>query len=334
MAGFITSITEAIGNTPLLRLDMLKRHLGFEGNIFAKLEHMNPSFSKKDRIAIGMINLAECRGLLKPGQAVLEMTSGNTGTSVAMVCSAKGYRFICVLSRGNSPERARMIESFGGEIVYVDQAPNSIPGKVSREDIKLVEVEAERLTKETGALFLNQFKNFDNAQAQEPAAREMWEQSGGQIHAFADFIGTGGTYTGYSRTLKALNPHIRCYAVEPLGSAYYKGEVVEGSSHKIQGGGYAKSLELIDRRLIDGCITVTDDEAEEMTRLLAKKEGIFAGFSSGANIVAAVKQLQTSDAGKNFGIVINDVGLKYMSTSLFDRYVAKQEGNNAETCVC
>ncbi|MCL2752617.1 MAG: cysteine synthase family protein [Defluviitaleaceae bacterium] len=318
MPNFITSITEAIGNTPLQRLDMLKKHLGFEGNIFAKLEHMNPSFSKKDRIAIGMINLAECKGLLKPGQIVLEMTSGNTGTGVAMVCSAKGYRFICVLSKGNSLERARMIEAFGGEIVFVDQAPNSVPGKVSKEDIKLVEIEAARLAKETGALFLNQFKNFDNALAQEPAAKEMWEQSGGQLHAFADFIGTGGTFTGYARTLKAFNPHIRCYAVEPHGSAYYKGELIEGSSHKIQGGGYAKSLELIDRRLIDDCITVTDAEAEEMTRLLAKKEGIFAGFSSGANLAAAVKQLKNCDAGKNFGIVINDCGLKYMSTNLFD----------------
>ena len=319
MDKYITSVTQAIGKTPLLRLDMIKKYLGFEGNIFAKLEHMNPSFSKKDRIALGMIEHAERKGFLTPGQPVLEMTSGNTGTGVAMVCSAKGYRLICVLSRGNSPERAKMIEAFGGEIAYVDQAPGSVPGKVSSEDIRLVELEAERLTKETGAFFLNQFKNFDNALAQEPAAREMWTQSRGQIQAFADFIGTGGTFTGYSRTLKGFNPDIRCYAVEPFGCAYYKGEVVEGTSHRIQGGGYAKHMDIVDRNLIDGCVTVTDAEAEHMTRMLAKKEGIFAGFSSGANIVAAVKLLQTTEAGKNFGIVINDCGLKYMSTTLFER---------------
>jgi len=314
---FITSITQAIGKTPLLRLDQIKRHFGFEGNIFAKLEHLNPSYSKKDRIALGMIELAERRGLLKPGQIVLEMTSGNTGTGVAMVCSAKGYRLICVLSKGNSPERARMIEAFGGEIAYVDQAPNSTPGKVSKEDIQLVEEHAERLTAEMGAFFLNQFRNFDNALAQEPAALEMWYQSGGQIQAFADFIGTGGTFSGYSRALKSQNRNIRCYAVEPKGAAFYKDEIVEGTTHKIQGGGYAKALDIMDPIYIDGCITVTDDEAEEMTRLLAKKEGIFAGISTGANLHAAVSQLQGRDKGKNFGIVINDCGLKYMSTDLY-----------------
>jgi len=317
MATYITSITQAIGNTPLLRLDMIKKHLGYEGHIYAKLEYLNPSFSKKDRIALGMINMAERKGLLKPGQPVLEMTSGNTGTGVAMVCSAKGYRMICVLSRGNSPERARMIEAFGGEVFFVDQAPDSVKGKVSSEDIRLVEIEAERLVSETGAFFLNQFKNFDNALAQEPAAYEMWDQSEGKIQAFADFIGTGGTFTGYSKTFKNLDSDIRCYAVEPYGCAYYKGEIIHGATHQIQGGGYAKAMDIVDKNLIDGCITVTDEEAESMTRLLAKQEGIFAGFSSGANLMAAVKQLQGVDAGKHFGIVINDCGLKYMSTTLF-----------------
>ena len=317
MSKYITSVTQAIGNTPLLRLDLLKKHLGFEGNIFAKLEHLNPSFSKKDRIALGMIELAEKKGLLKPGQSVLEMTSGNTGIGVAMVCSAKGYKMVCVLSKGNSPERAKMIEAFGGEIVFVEQAPGSEKGKVSSEDIKLVEDKANEIAEKTGAFFLNQFKNFDNAIAQQVAAREMWEQSEGNIRAFADFVGTGGTFTGYARVFKEYNSEVRCYAVEPYGCAYYKGEIIEGSTHMIQGGGYSKALELVDRTLIDGCITVNDEEAKEMTRLLAKKEGIFAGFSSGANLMAAVKQLRSEDAGKDFGIVINDCGLKYMSTSLF-----------------
>ena len=317
MATYITSITQAIGQTPLLRLDMLKKHFGFQGHIYAKLEYLNPSFSKKDRIALGMINMAERKGLLKPGQAVLEMSSGNTGIGLAMVCSAKGYRMICVLSKGNSPERARMIEAFGGEVVFVDQAPGAIKGKVSSEDIRLVEIEAERIVGETGAFFLNQFKNFDNALAQEPAAYEMWEQSEGKLQAFADFVGTGGTFTGYSKVFKNIDPEIRCYIVEPYGCAYYKGEIIQGANHQIQGGGYAKAMDIVDKSLMDGCITVTDEEAESMTRLLAKKEGIFSGFSSGANLMAAVKRLQDADAGKHFGIVINDCGLKYMSTTLF-----------------
>jgi cysteine synthase A len=292
MERFITSITQAIGGTPLLRLDKIKAHLRLEGEIFAKLEHLNPSFSKKDRIALGMIEAAEEKGLLKPGQPVLEVTSGNTGTGVALVCSAKGYRFICVMSKGNSVERVKMLEAFGGEVVLVSQAPGAVKGKVSGEDLALVEKEAERLVKENGAFFLNQFNNMDNPAAQEAAAEEMWRQSGGRLDAFADFIGTGGTFAGYAAAFKRLGPAMRCYAVEPHGCAYYKGELIAGAGHGIQGGGYAKEMPVVDRGLIDGCVTVTHEEAVEMARLLAKAEGVFAGFSSGANLAAAAKLLR------------------------------------------
>ena len=317
MDKFITCITQAIGKTPLLRLDRLKAHLGYEGHIYAKLENLNPTSSKKDRIALGMIEIAEEKGLLKPGQSVLEMTSGNTGTAVAMVCSAKGHPFICVISKGNSEERVRMIKAFGGQVVLVDQAPGAIRGKVSGEDLKLVEEVAERLVAETGAFYFNQFQNKDNAASHEPAALEMWVQSRGQIQVFADFIGTGGTFMGYSRALKRLNPAIRCYAVEPHGCAHYKGEIIPGASHTIQGGGYAKDLEVVDRQYMDGFITVTCEESAEMCELLARLEGIFSGLSSGANVAAAVKQMRGSEKDTHFGIVINDCGLKYMSTDLF-----------------
>jgi cysteine synthase A len=317
MYKYITSITQAVGNTPLLRLDKIKEHLGFDGYIFAKLEHLNPTYSKKDRIALGMINVAEASGLLKPGQPVLEMTSGNTGTAVAMVCSARGYPFICVISKGNSIERVRMIRALGGQVVLVDQSASSTPGKVSGEDMKLVEQTAERLVEENNAFYFNQFHNQNNAVSHEPAAIEMWLQSEGKINAFVDFIGTGGTFMGYSRALKRCNPEIQCYAVEPFGGAFYKGEIIPNSSHSIQGGGYAKDMTIVDKKYIDGSITVTSEEAAEMTKLLARKEGIFAGYSSGANLMAAVKALREDGAGKSFGIVINDCGLKYMSTDLF-----------------
>jgi len=317
MGKFITSITEAIGNTPLLRLDRLAARLKFEGEIYAKLEHVNPSFSKKDRIALGMIELAEKKGLLKPGQPVLEVTSGNTGTSLALVCAAKGYRFICCMSRGNSIERVKMITAFGGEMVLVDQAPGAEKGKVSNADLVLVEEEGERLVKETGAYYINQFHNTDNSVSQEPAAEEIWEQSEGRIEVFADFIGTGGTFAGYARALKAHNPGIRCYAVEPVGCAFYKGEVVPGSSHRIQGGGYSKHVDNVDTGLIDGCVSVSDCDSVDMTRLIAEVEGLFAGFSSGANVSAAVQLLNGAEKGKKIAVVINDCGLKYMSTDLF-----------------
>jgi len=317
MANYITSITQAIGKTPLLRLDKITSSLELDGYIFAKLEHLNPSFSKKDRIALGMIEMAEKKGLLKPGQPVLEATSGNTGTSLAMVCAAKGYRFISVMSRGNSIERVKMITAFGGEVVLVEQSPGAIKGKVSGEDLNLVEQEAERLVEETGAYYLRQFNSRDNALSQEVAADEVWEQSGGCIQVFADFPGTGGTFEGYARALKRFDPAIRCYVVEPYGCAYYKNEIIEGEAHGIQGGGYAKELANIDRALIDGCVTVTNDEAVEMTRKLAEIEGVFAGTSSGANVMAAIKLLQEQEKGKKICVVINDIGLKYMSTGLF-----------------
>ena len=317
MDKYITCLTQAIGKTPLLRLDRLKAHLGFDGHLYAKLEYLNPTSSKKDRIALGMIEMAEQKGLLQPGQPVLEMTSGNTGTAVAMVCSAKGYPFICVISRGNSTERVRMIKALGGEVVLVDQAPNSIKGKVSGDDMKLVSDVADKLVAETGAFYFNQFHNQDNSVSHEPAALEMWVQSMGQIQAFADFIGTGGTYMGYARALKRLNPAVRCYAVEPAGCAHYKGEIIPGASHIIQGGGYAKDMDIVDKEYMDGFITVNCDESVEMCEILAKVEGVFSGISSGANVAAAIKQMKATENGNHFGVVINDCGLKYMSTDLF-----------------
>jgi len=317
MIGYITSVIDAIGNTPLLRLDRLVEKYNVEGEIFAKLEHLNPSFSKKDRIALGMIETAEKKGLLKKGQPVLEVTSGNTGTSLALVCAAKGYSFICCMSKGNSIERVKMIQAFGGEMVLVDQAPNSVKGKVSNDDLMLVEKEAEKIVKATGAYYIDQFHNVDNSFAQEPAAEEMWEQSDGSLDAFADFIGTGGTFAGYTRVFKKHNPKIQCYAVEPRSCAYYGSDLKPGATHIIQGGGYAKCVSNVDPNVIDGVITVCDEEVVDVTRDLASLEGVFAGFSSGANVAATITLLRNEMKGKKIGVVINDCGLKYISTSLF-----------------
>jgi cysteine synthase A len=278
---------------------------------------MSPGFSKKDRIAQGMIDEAVKSGKLSPGKPVIETTSGNTGIGVAIVCASMGYKFICVMSRGNSPERVKMIESFGGQVVLVDQAPNSRKGFVSGEDLRLVQEATVRIVEETGGFYLDQFNNLDNAKAQEEMGEEIWAQTDGEVQAFADFIGTGGTFAGVSRSLKRHNPSIKCYAVEPEGCAYYAGLDITRPSHRIQGGGYGKRQANVDTSLIDGCVIITDDVAVKTTRDLARYEGIFAGFSSGANVAAAVDLLKGAEKGKKTAVVINDCGLKYISAELF-----------------
>ena len=301
----------------MVRLSRLTR--GLRGDIFAKLEYLNPGFSKKDRAALQMIEEAEQSGALFPGQTVIELTSGNAGTGFAIVCAVKGYPFIAVMSKGNSMERARMMKALGAEVVLVDQAPGSVPGQVSGEDLALVDLQTRRLTAERGAMRADQFRNLGNVHAHEfHTAEEMWEQTGGRIDAFVDFAGSGGTFMGCARALKKHNPGIRCYVVEPETAAVLAGRHVSNPSHRIQGGGYSMELPFFDPAYSDGYLQVSDDEAIRAARELAKKEGIFAGFSSGANIAAALKLLQNQETGSNIVLTLNDSGLKYLSTDLFE----------------
>jgi len=311
------SVLDAIGNTPLVDLERMVKHWRLEGRILAKLDNLNPSGSKKDRIALGMIREAERKGLLKPGQTVIEETSGNTGNGLALVCSLLGYPFIAVMSKGNSIERVRICQAFGAKVVRVDQAPGSKPGSVSSADMDLVMAETERLTKELGAFYVGQFHNADNALAQEITGDEMWEQSEGKIDAIADFIGTGGGFAGIAASMRRHSHSVRCYVVEPANVPYYGGGTPKDGGHRIQGGGYGKEIPFLDRKLITGCISVTDDEAIEGARLLSSIEGIFCGFSSGAHAAAARKLLQGPEKGKTVAIVICDTGLKYLSTDLY-----------------
>jgi cysteine synthase A len=312
------SVLEAIGNTPLVDLERLVKYWKLDGRIFAKLDHLNPSGSKKDRIALGMIREAERKGLLKPGQTVIEETSGNTGNGLALVCSLLGYPFIAVMSKGNSIERVRICNALGAKVVRVDQAPGSQPGEVSAADLDLVMKETERLTEELGAFCVGQFHNADNALAQEITGDEMWEQADGKIDAIADFVGTGGGFTGIATSMRRHNPGTRCYLVEPENAPCYSGKKAkESHGHRIQGGGYAREVPFLDRALITDCVSVSDAEATEGARLLSSVEGILCGFSSGAHAAAAHKLLQGPEKGKNVAIVICDSGLKYLSTNLY-----------------
>ncbi len=310
------SVLDAIGNTPLVALSRICASL--EGMVVAKLEYLNPGYSKKDRIARQMIEDAEAQGELRPGATVVELTSGNTGTGLAIVCAAKGYHFVAVMSRGNSSERARMMAALGAEVVLVDQCPGSLPGQVSGADLARVEEKTRKIVAERGAFRADQFQLAGNSRAHYlHTAPEIWRQSGG-IDAFCDFIGSGGSFAGCARYFKERDPAIQCYIVEPARAAAYAGGAVTQPKHKIQGGGYAMAqLPLIDRDMLDGCLLVTDAEAARMARRLAREEGLFAGYSSGANVAAALQLLRAGHRGHVVAVLLPDSGLKYLSTDLW-----------------
>ncbi|PYI03532.1 tryptophan synthase beta subunit-like PLP-dependent enzyme, partial [Aspergillus sclerotiicarbonarius CBS 121057] len=319
MLSILNSAADAIGRTPLVRLDRITASLGLDGTILAKLDYLNPGGSKKDRVALGIIEEAERLGTIKPGQTVVELTSGNTGTGLSIVCAIKGYPFVAVMSRGNSVERARMMAALGAEVVLVDQMPGSIPGQVSGADLALVEERAKELEIERGAFRADQFTRDGNWIAHhDGTGTELWEQTGGRLDGFVDFVGSGGTYAGVTKKLKAMNPQAKCFVVEPEGAAVLAQQEVSQSEHPIQGGGYVMSdLAYLKDVPVDGYIQVTGDQARQGARLLASKEGIFGGFSSGANVSAAIELLKGEMKGKTIAIMICDSGLKYLSTDLW-----------------
>lgn len=315
----LKSAIDAIGETPLVELGRLARGTG--GRILGKLEYLNPGLSKKDRIAKQIIEDAEAEGVLKPGQTVVELTSGNTGTGLAIVCGIKGYPFVAVMSKGNSVERARMMEALGAEVVLVDQLQESTPGQVSGGDLDLVEREASRIVFERRAFRADQFRLEGSRRAHQlHTGEEIIRQTGGRFDAFCDFAGTGGSFAGCAAAFKAHDPSIRCFLVEPEGAAAIAGEPVVRPGHRIQGGGYSMArLPLLRIEHVDGCIQVSDEEAISAARRLAKEEGVFAGYSSGANVAAALRLLRAACMGKTIVVLLSDSGLKYLSTDLWGR---------------
>jgi len=301
------SLLDSIGQTPLVELSRFTA--GVNGRILAKLEYLNPGASKKDRIALQMIEDAEEEGRLRRGQTVVELTSGNTGTGLAIVCAVKGYPFVAVMSAGNSPERARMMRGLGAEVVLVPQAAGSVVGQVSGEDLALVEAATVEIVKDRAAFRADQFRLESNFRAHYwHTGPEILAQSPYPIDVFCDFAGTGGTFGGCAAAFKEANPATRCYVVEP-----------KHPQHQIQGGGYGMDpLPQVRDGDVDGVLAVGDDEAIECTRRLARTEGIFAGFSSGANLAAAERLLKDEFRGNTAAVVICDSGLKYLSTGLWE----------------
>jgi len=310
-------VLSSIGCTPLVELTRVAR--GLDGRILAKLEYLNPGGSKKDRIALRMVEDAEASGLLHPGQTVVELTSGNTGTGLAVVCAVKGYPFVAVMSAGNSRERAQMMRALGAEVILVDQGDGSLDGHVTGEDLALVERVAAQTAADRHSFRADQFHLSGNAAAHyEGTAAEIWEQSGGAVDMFCDFVGTGGTFAGVARYLKEQKPSITCLVVEPAGAPVLARGPTTDPSHRIQGGGYAMpDLALLDESLVDGYVSVHDDDAIDAARRLAGREGILAGFSSGACLAAAEQWLRGPGAGGTAAIVLADSGMKYLSTDLW-----------------
>ena len=314
------SVLGLIGATPAVWLDRLGE--GRPGRVLLKLESANPGGSVKDRAALRCLEDAERRGKLRPGGTVVELTSGNLGIGLAVACAVKGYRLIAVMSAGNSPERRRALAAYGAEVVLVPQAPGGVAGKVSGDDLALVEERTRTLVRELGGWRPDQFNNPSNPAAHEATTGpELWQQAGGRagaLRAFAAVVGTGGTFVGVARTLKARDPAIGCYAVEPAGAPVLAGGPITDPGHKLQGAGYAFVPPAWDPDLCDGMLALADEEAVAAARALARREGILGGFSTGANVAAALRLTAEVPAGAVVATIACDTGLRYLSTDLYE----------------
>lgn len=298
------SIMDLIGQTPLIRLQrMVKSGMA---NIYVKVESFNPGGSVKDRIAWGMIQDAEKRGALRPGGTIIEPTSGNTGIGLAMIAAARGYRLIVVMPDTLSVERRMLMAAYGAEFVLTPGA-EGMNGAIA---------EAKRLQNENPDYFMpQQFENPANPEAhRQSTALELLEQLK-DIDAFVAGIGTGGTITGVGEILKARLPEIKIIGVEPAASPVISGG--KPGPHKIQGIGAGFVPQVLNKSILDELIQVSNDEALETTRRLAREEGLLVGISSGAAVCAAMKVAMTLGEGKNVVVVAPDTGERYLSTDVF-----------------
>lgn len=302
------SLTELIGNTPLLRLAKYGKELGLEAEVIAKVEYFNPAGSVKDRVAYTMICDAEQRGLLKPGGPIIEPTSGNTGVGLAMVASIRGYRLILTMPETMSVERRNLLKALGAEIVLT-------PGT---EGMKGAIAKAEELRDNTpGAVILQQFENPANPAAHiATTGPEIWRDTDGKIDIFVSAAGTGGTVSGTGRYLKSQNPAIEIVAAEPAASPVLSGG--KPGPHKIQGIGAGFVPKIYDATVVDRVITVPDDEAIRTARLLSTNEGLLVGISSGAAVWAATQLAKDpANKGKRIVALLPDTGERYLSTVLY-----------------
>ena len=302
------SFTELIGNTPLLELKTLSSRHGAAARIAAKLESNNPTGSAKDRAALGMIRDAENRGVLKPGCTIIEPTSGNTGIGIAAVAAARGYRVILTMPESMSVERRSLLKAYGAQIVLTEAA-KGMSGAIAK---------AEQLANETSGSFVpGQFKNPANPAAHRATTGpEIWRDTDGKIDILVCGVGTGGTITGAGGFLREMNPKIKIVAVEPADSPVLSRG--KAGPHKIQGIGAGFVPEILDTSVYDEIITVENQAAFDTGRILARREGLLVGISSGAAVFAAARLSEREEnKGKLIVAVLPDTGERYLSTPMF-----------------
>ena len=308
MSAIYTSADQLIGKTPLLELTHIEKKLGLKAKVLAKLEYLNPAGSVKDRVAKAMIDDAEEKGLLKEGSVIIEPTSGNTGIGLASVAAARGYRIIIVMPDTMSVERRQLMKAFGAELVLTEGA-KGMKGAIAK---------ADELAKEIPNSFIpGQFVNPANAKAHEDTTGpEIWADTDGQVDVFVAGVGTGGTITGAGRYLKQQNYKIKLVAVEPAASPLLEGGAP--GPHGIQGIGANFIPRVLDTRLYDEVVPVTEEEAYTAVRDLARLEGLLVGISSGAAVAAAARVAARPESqGKTLAVILPDGGERYLSTALF-----------------
>lgn len=308
MSKVVKSITELIGNTPMLELTGIEESHSLEASVIAKLEYFNPCGSVKDRVAKNMIENAEKNGDLKPGSVIIEPTSGNTGIGLASVGVSKGYRVIITMPETMSAERRNLMKAYGAELVLTEGS-KGMNGAIAK---------AEELAKEIpGAFIPGQFSNPSNPQAHfETTGPEIWEQTGGNVDILVSGVGTGGTISGVGKFLKSKNPNIKIIAVEPESSPVLSGG--KPGPHGIQGIGAGFIPETLNTEIYDEIVTVADSDAYQNGRELAKTEGLLVGISSGAAVWAAVQAAKREEnKGKTIVAVLPDTGERYLSTPMF-----------------
>lgn len=298
------SILQTIGNTPIVRLQRLApRH----HTVYVKLEAFNPLSSVKDRLAIAIIEDAEARGVLQPGQTVIEATSGNTGIALAMVCAAKGYPFVATMVETFSVERRRIMKALGARVILTPAAERG-SGMVRR---------AEALAEQHGWFLARQFENPANPDyhRRTTGVEILRDFADRELHYFVSGWGTGGTLTGVGQALRAARPSVQVVAVEPASAALLTGHA--WAPHRIQGWTPDFVPTVLDRTVVDTLVHVTDEEAMDMTRALATQEGIFCGVSAGGSLAGALRVAETAPPGSTFLVMLPDTGERYLSSAVF-----------------
>ena len=308
MSHIYTSVEQLIGHTPLLELTHIEKEYNLPARLLAKVESFNPAGSVKDRVALSMILAAEAEGKLSPGSVIIEPTSGNTGIGLCAVAAARGYKAIIIMPDTMSVERQMLMKAYGAELILTD-GKYGMAAAIAKAD--------ELAATIPGAIVAGQFVNPANPAAHEATTGpEIWEDTDGQVDIFICGVGTGGTITGTGRYLKSMNPSVKVIGMEPAGSAVLSGG--KAGPHGLQGIGAGFVPEVLDVNIMDEVLTVTEEDAYAAGRLLARKEGILAGISSGAALHAAIAVASSPEnAGKTVVVLLPDTGDRYLSTPLF-----------------